>query len=194
MMLPSSIMTFMSFTQQPSTPLSVLVARATAWLMASSKPCSETALSSVTLAMLIRLCLLKPSLLIRWPAQRFNVYCARSLAAPFLSLAVPLRWSERPSTFFSLSPLREPPASFTRPLALSTAPSALSLLLFLGILTLLTLLPTYGNPYPIFIKLTQTTENSVKAKFHSAAWAHFRRCEVALFGRHPRSARRGSGV
>src|SRR5829696_4253821 len=61
-MLPSSIMTFMSFTQQPSTPLSVLVARATAWLMASSKPSSEMALSSVTLAMLIRLCLLKPSL------------------------------------------------------------------------------------------------------------------------------------
>src|SRR5215203_1035044 len=58
-MLPSSIMTFWSLTQQPSTPLSVLVARATAWLMASSKLCSETALSSVTLATLIRLCLPK---------------------------------------------------------------------------------------------------------------------------------------
>src|SRR5215212_7713609 len=56
-MLPSSIMTFMSFTQQPSTPLKVLVARATAWSMASSKPCSEMALSSVTLAMLMRSCL-----------------------------------------------------------------------------------------------------------------------------------------
>src|SRR5215208_2587492 len=61
-MLPSSIMTFMSFTQQPSTPLSVLVARATASFMASSKPSSEMALSSVTLAMLMRLCLPKPSL------------------------------------------------------------------------------------------------------------------------------------
>src|SRR5215218_10786993 len=192
-MLPSSIMTFMSFTQQPSTPLSVLVARAMAWLMASSKPSFEMALSSVTLAMLIRSCLPKPSLA-AYPMALRTVYCARSLAAPFLSLAVPLRWSERPSAFFSLSPLREPPASFTRPLALSTAPSALSLLLFLGILTLLTLLPTYGNPYPIGIQLTQTSENSVKAKFHSAAWAHFRRCEVALFGHHPRSARRGSGV
>ncbi len=30
-----------SFTQHPSTPLRVLVARATAWLMASSTPCSE---------------------------------------------------------------------------------------------------------------------------------------------------------
>src|SRR5215210_3224562 len=134
-MLPSSIMTFMSFTQQPSTPLSVLVARATARLIASSKPCSEMALSSVTLAMLIGVCLLKPSLA-AYPIALRDVYCARSLAAPFLSLAVPLRWSERPSAFLSLSPLREPAASFTRPLALSAAPSALSRLLSLGILTL----------------------------------------------------------
>src|SRR5215212_760329 len=52
-MLPSSIMTFWSFTQQPSTPLSVLVARATAWLIASSKLVSEIALNSVTRATLI---------------------------------------------------------------------------------------------------------------------------------------------
>src|SRR5918994_2922019 len=71
-MLPSSIRTFISFTHAPSTPLSVLVARATAWLIASSKPCSEMALSSVTLAMLIRLCLLKPSLLIQWPCATFT--------------------------------------------------------------------------------------------------------------------------
>src|ERR671912_540985 len=107
-MLPSSIMTFMSFTQQPSTPLSY-------------------------------------------------VYCTRSLAAPFLSLALHLRWSERPCAFFSLSPLRDPPASFTRPLALSRAPSALSLLLFLDILTLPKLLPISGNPYPIGIQLTPTS-------------------------------------
>src|SRR5215216_3823382 len=56
-MLPSSIVTFMSLTHAPCTPLKVLVARATAWSMASSKPCSEMALSSVTLAMLMRSCL-----------------------------------------------------------------------------------------------------------------------------------------
>src|SRR5215208_904521 len=55
-MLPFSIMTFMSFTHAPSTPLSVLVARATAWLMASSKPVCEVALNSVTRATLIRIC------------------------------------------------------------------------------------------------------------------------------------------
>src|SRR5215211_1929087 len=52
-MLPSSIMTFWSLTHAPSTPLSVLVARATAWLMASSKPVSDVALNSVTRATLI---------------------------------------------------------------------------------------------------------------------------------------------
>src|SRR5215210_4572387 len=40
----------MSLIQAPSTPRSVEVARATPCLMASSKPVSETALSSVTLA------------------------------------------------------------------------------------------------------------------------------------------------
>src|SRR5215208_577751 len=55
-MLPFSIMTFWSFTHAPSTPLSVLVARVTAWLMASSKPVSEVALNSVTRAILIRIC------------------------------------------------------------------------------------------------------------------------------------------
>src|ERR671920_465824 len=36
----------------------------------------------------------------------------------------------------------------------------------------------------------RTSENAVRAKFRSAPWAKFRRCEVALFDRHPRSARR----
>src|SRR3954452_1937361 len=52
-MFPSSIRTFWSFTHAPSTPLSVLVARATASFTASSKLVSEVALSSVTLATLI---------------------------------------------------------------------------------------------------------------------------------------------
>src|SRR5829696_7897782 len=52
-MLPSSIMTFLSFTQAPSTFLRVLVARAMPCWMASSKPFSEIALISVTVAMLI---------------------------------------------------------------------------------------------------------------------------------------------
>src|SRR5919112_3637826 len=52
-MLPSSIRTFWSLTHAPSTPLSVLVARATASLTASSKLVSEVALNSVTLATLI---------------------------------------------------------------------------------------------------------------------------------------------
>src|SRR5215203_2953839 len=76
-------------------------------------------------------CLPNTSLLIQWPSVQ-DLYCARPLAAPFLSLALPSRWSERPSAFFSPSPLREPPASFRRPLALSIAPSALSWVLFLG--------------------------------------------------------------
>src|SRR5215212_7704318 len=152
-MLPSSIITFMSFTQQPSTPLSVLVARDTACCMASSKPCSEMALSSVTLAMLIRLCLLKPWFAAHLIAAR-NVYCAKSLAAPFLSLAVPLRWSERPSAFLPLSPVSAPPASFARPFALSTTPSPLSLLLSLGICALRTSLSHRKHPYPIDARRT----------------------------------------
>src|SRR5215204_7529478 len=47
-MFPSSIRTFMSLTQQPSTLRRVLVARLMPSLMASSKPRSETALISVT--------------------------------------------------------------------------------------------------------------------------------------------------
>src|SRR5215212_2453985 len=46
-------MTFMSFTQQPSTPLNVSVARFMPVLMASPKPLSETALISVTEATVI---------------------------------------------------------------------------------------------------------------------------------------------
>src|SRR5829696_3750425 len=52
-MLPSSIMTFWSLTQAPSTFLRVLVARAMPCWTASSKPFSEIALISVTVATLI---------------------------------------------------------------------------------------------------------------------------------------------
>src|SRR5215212_7861882 len=55
-MLPSSIRTFWSLTHAPSTPLSVLVARATASFMASSKLVWDVALNSVTRATLIRIC------------------------------------------------------------------------------------------------------------------------------------------
>src|SRR5215208_6921185 len=52
-MVPSSIMTFWSLTQAPSTFLRVLVARAMPCWTASSKPFSEIALISVTVATLI---------------------------------------------------------------------------------------------------------------------------------------------
>src|SRR5215216_624843 len=52
-MLPSSIMTFRSLTQAPSTFLRVLVARAMPCWIASSKLVSEIALISVTVATLI---------------------------------------------------------------------------------------------------------------------------------------------
>src|SRR5215204_3684749 len=52
-MFPSSIMTFWSLTQAPSTFLKVLVARAMPCWTASSKPFSEIALISVTVATLI---------------------------------------------------------------------------------------------------------------------------------------------
>src|ERR687897_1276767 len=62
-MVPSSMLTFISLTHAPSTPLSVLVARATASLMASSKLVSDVALNSVTRAMLMVCASLNPSLL-----------------------------------------------------------------------------------------------------------------------------------
>src|ERR687893_222691 len=52
-MLPLSIRTFMSLTQQPSTFRSVLVARLTASLMAASKPSGFEALISTTRATLM---------------------------------------------------------------------------------------------------------------------------------------------
>ncbi len=55
-------------------------------------------------------------------------YFRRSFRLPFLSFMFPRRWSERPSRFVSLSPVREPAASFIRPFALSMAPSSLSCL------------------------------------------------------------------
>ncbi len=63
-------------------------------------------------------------------------YPSRSLRAPFFSLSLPFLWSERPSLFLALSPVRAPPASFMRPLALSIGALSLSsLLLFLGAFT-----------------------------------------------------------
>src|SRR3712207_6628606 len=53
-------------------------------------------------------------------------YLNKSFRWPFFSFMVPRRWSERPSDFFTSSPLRAPAASLRRPLALSTAPSRLS--------------------------------------------------------------------
>src|SRR5918994_1760839 len=61
-MLPSSVLTFISLTHAPSTPQSVLVARAMETLMASSKLVSDAALNSVTRAMLMVLASLTPSL------------------------------------------------------------------------------------------------------------------------------------
>src|SRR5918993_2280454 len=59
-------------------------------------------------------------------------YLSRSLALPSLSLAVPFVCSERPSAFFSLSPVTAPIASLALRFALSDAPSSLPwLLLFL---------------------------------------------------------------
>src|SRR5215216_973521 len=86
-MLPSSIMTFMSFTQQPSTPLSVLVARDTACCMASSKPCSEMALSSVTLAMVIVCASFKP-----WFAAHLIVPATSTALSPWQRPSCPWRY------------------------------------------------------------------------------------------------------
>src|SRR5215212_5781699 len=63
-------MTFMSFTQQPSTSLSVSVARFMPVLMASPKPLSETALISVTEATVITRTFLSCSLLLVAPYPR----------------------------------------------------------------------------------------------------------------------------
>src|SRR5215213_8221244 len=61
------MLTFMSLTHAPSTPLSVLVARATASLMASSKLVSDIALNSVTRAMLTVSASLNPGSLLVSP-------------------------------------------------------------------------------------------------------------------------------
>src|SRR5829696_10219201 len=67
------------------------------------------------------------------PSHKPFGYESRSLRLPFFSLILPFLWSERPSLFLLLSPVRAPPASFIRPLALSIFPSFLSsLLLLLG--------------------------------------------------------------
>lgn len=42
-------------------------------------------------------------------------YPAKSFAAPDFSLAVPSRWSDRPSAILPLSPFRQPTACFARP-------------------------------------------------------------------------------
>ncbi len=59
-------------------------------------------------------------------------YLKRSFSLLFFSLAVPLRWYERPSDFVASFPVTAPAASSARPLTLSIAPSFLSCpLLFL---------------------------------------------------------------
>src|SRR5215216_5256678 len=66
------------------------------------------------------------------PSYYQGYYLSRSLALPSLSLAVPFVCSERPSAFFSLSPVMAPVASLALPFAFSSAPSPLSwALLFL---------------------------------------------------------------
>src|SRR5215203_5683874 len=82
-MFPSSMLTFISLTHAPSTPLSVLVARATASLIASSKLVSDMALNSVTRATLIFTCLPKPSLAayLRASADRLRSAARSSLPA-----------------------------------------------------------------------------------------------------------------
>src|SRR5215216_7840588 len=74
------------------------------------------------------------------PSHKPFGYESRSLRLPFFSLALPFLCSERPSLFLLLSPVRAPPASFIRPLALSIAASFLSsVLLLLDTLLLLLL-------------------------------------------------------
>src|SRR5215210_1297149 len=90
-MLPSSIMTFWSFTQQPSTPLSVLVARATAWLIASSKLVSEIALNSVTRATLIASASLHSSL----PDLVARLICGPAARTPNIKTGHPVGYPAR---------------------------------------------------------------------------------------------------
>src|SRR4028119_1052687 len=61
------------------------------------------------------------------PSQTLLGYGSRSLRSPFFCLALPFLWSELPSLLSFLSPVRAPPPSLSRPLALSIAPSSLSL-------------------------------------------------------------------
>src|SRR5918998_2951601 len=68
--------------------------------------------------------LLVPPVPVRRQARR---YFRRSLRSPFFCLVLPFLWSELPSLFSFLSPVRAPPPSFIRPLALPIAPSSLSL-------------------------------------------------------------------
>src|SRR5215203_6063551 len=65
------------------------------------------------------------------PSHESFGYESRSLRLAFFSLALAFLWSERPSRFLLLSPVRAPPASFMRPLALSIFASFLSSLLLL---------------------------------------------------------------
>src|SRR5215216_2806156 len=79
-----------------------------------------------------------PCIRTQGPTYKPFSYESRSLRSPFFSLALPFLWSERPSLFLPLSPVRAPPASFMRPLALSIFPSFLSsLLLLVGTVALL---------------------------------------------------------
>ena len=94
------MLTFMSLTHAPSTPLSVLVARATASLMASSKLVSDVALNSVTLATLTELASLNPSLLLIYlicslAGQKSNMTVIRNPVDHF--------WMEARSFFLPLA-------------------------------------------------------------------------------------------
>src|SRR5215212_1340134 len=70
-----------------------------------------------------------PCIRTQGPTYKPFSYESRSLRSPFFCLALPFLWSERPSLFLPLSPVRAPPASFIRPLALSIFPSSFSSLL-----------------------------------------------------------------
>src|SRR5215216_4074797 len=87
-----------------------------------------------------------PCIRTQGPTYKPFSYESRSLRLPFFSLALPFLWSERPSLFLPLSPVRAPPASFMRPLALSIFPSFLSSLLLLPGTTSLLSWPTFLQP------------------------------------------------
>src|SRR3954451_14587987 len=63
-------------------------------------------------------------------------------SSPFFSFSVPFAWSARPSDASERSPVSAPPASLTRPFALSPTPSARS---WFGVVPMLVEFPGHGN-------------------------------------------------